>query len=225
MQRKHHRRTRPNLERLDDRCLLSVFTPAEVRSAYGLDAITFTSPSGATVKGDGSGQTIALIEAYHDPYLASDLHTFDQAYNLPDPVLNVVNLGGQRTHSGWALEASMDVEWAHAIAPGANILVVEAKSQSRRDIVAAVDTARRTPGVVAISMSWGFGEASYQSSAHFRTPANHPGITFIAASGDSGASSGPEWPSVSPNVLSVGGTTLVLDRSGSYLAETAWSGS
>ena len=85
----------------------------------------FTSSSG-TVKGDGTGETIALIEMYHDPNLASDLHTFDQTYNLPDPTLNVINQAGSQTDTGWAQEESLDVEWAHAIAPGANILVVEA---------------------------------------------------------------------------------------------------
>src|SRR5438067_942873 len=118
-------------DRLDDRCLLSGFTPDQLTHAYGLDAITFTTSSGATIKGDGSGQTIALIEAYHNPTLVSDLHTFDRTYNLPDPALTVVNLGGPLSNAGWALEESLDVEWAHAIAPGANLVVVEAQSQSR----------------------------------------------------------------------------------------------
>ena len=61
------RRLRPALDRLDDRCLPSGLTPAQLTHAYGLDAITFNAPSGATVKGDGTGTTIALIEAYHDP--------------------------------------------------------------------------------------------------------------------------------------------------------------
>src|SRR4029077_19375043 len=149
---------------------------------------------GATVKGDGSGQTIALVEAYHNPTLISDLHTFDRAYNLPDPTVTVVNLGGTSSNAGWALEESLDVQWAHAMAPGANLVVVEAKSQSRRDLLAAVDTARNIPGVVAVSMSWGFDEVSYQSSIHYTTPAGHTGITFVAASGDSGLAGGAEWP-------------------------------
>ena len=65
-------------------------------------------------------QTIALIEAYHDATLVADLHVFDQAYNLPDPPLDVVNLGGTKSNPAWSLEESLDVEWAHAIAPGAN---------------------------------------------------------------------------------------------------------
>src|SRR5262249_4315551 len=147
--RTRRRGLRPVWERLDDRYLLSGFTPAQLARVYGLDAIRFTTASGATVKGDGSGQTIALIEAYHDPTLAADLHAFDQAYGLPDAPLSVVTLGNGMANAGWALEESLDVEWAHALAPGANLLVVEAKSQSRASLLAAVDVARNTPGVVA----------------------------------------------------------------------------
>ncbi len=190
--------------------------------AYGLDAITFTSASGATVQGDGSGETIALIEAYHDPTIIPDLLTFDQAYNLPQTTPTVINLGGAKSNAGWALEESLDVEWAHAIAPGANLVVIEARSQSRQSLIAAVNEARRIPGVDVVSMSWGFSEVKYQSSSHFTTPAGHTGITFVAASGDNGLVGGTNWPAVSPNVLSVGGTSLVVTRSGTYLSETAW---
>ena len=224
--RSRHRDLRPALDQLDDRCLLSAFTPAELTQAYGLDAITFPTSSG-TVQGDGSGETIALIEAYHDPNLVSDLHTFDQEFNLPDPVLTVDTQKGAKSNVGWAAEESLDVEWAHAIAPAANILVVEAKSQSITSLLAAVDTARKTPGVNVVSMSWGYPEvrtdASYNS--HFRTPAGHVGITFVASSGDSGAKAGIEYPSASPDVLAVGGTSLYVRSSGSYLYEYPWIGS
>jgi subtilase family serine protease len=225
---------RPTLDLLDDRCLLSGFspigpsgyTPAQITAAYGLNAITFTSSSGATVKGDGTGETIALIEMYHDPNLQSDLATFDKTYDLPNPTLNVVNQAGNQTNSGWAQEESLDVEWAHAVAPGASILVVEAApsystSQELTNLLGAVNTARNTPGVVAISMSWGFNEMPNESSydSTFTTPSGHTGITFIAASGDNG---GVEYPSASPNVLSVGGTTLNLSSTGGYGSETAW---
>jgi subtilase family serine protease len=237
MQTRSRRRTlcaRPTLDLLHDRCLLSGFsplepsgyTPAQITAAYGLNAITFRSSSGATVKGDGTGETIALIEMYHDPNLQSDLATFDKTYGLPAPTLNVVNQAGNQTDSGWAQEESLDVEWAHAIAPGASILVVEAapsysNSQELANLLAAVNTARGTPGVVAISMSWGFSEMPNESSYDptFTTPSGHTGITFIAAGGDNG---GVEYPSASPNVLSVGGTTLNLGSTGGYGSETAW---
>ncbi len=222
MSKRRHRGLLPLLDHLDERCLLSGYTPAQITSAYGLNAITFSSGS---VKGDGTGETIALIEMYHDPNLASDLHTFDHEYGLPDPTLTVDNQAGSQTDDGWSLEESMDVEWAHAIAPGAKILVVEAapsnsNAQAIANLMAAVQAANLTPGVVVVSMSWGFnefpGETAYDSA--FTTP----GITYIAASGDN---PGVDYPATSPDVLSVGGTTLNLSSSGDYVSETAWSDS
>ncbi len=232
--RRRIRRKLPLMDYLDDRCLLSAYgqpqiggyTPAEITAAYGLNAITFKSSAGTTVNGNGAGETIALIEEYHDPNIRSDLNTFDRAYHLPDPSLTVVNLAGNQTNNTWALEESMDVEWAHAIAPGAKILVVEAtpsnfQTKELQNQLDAVNIARNTPGVVAISMSWGFIERSSELSydRYFTTPAGHTGITFIASSGDYGFS---WYPSASPNVLSVGGTSLSLTSSGSYQSETAW---
>ncbi len=217
------RATRPALDRLDDRCLLAGLTPAQVTTAYGLDAIRFPTASG-TSKGNGSGETIALIEAYHDPYLANDLHTFDVAFGLPDPSLVVADQAGSVSNPSWSLEESLDVEWAHAIAPGAQILVVEAHSQSREALLAAVSAARATPGVVAISMSWGFSEFRSEANynGYFTTPAGHQGITFVAASGDSGTLFGLDWPSAAPDVLAVGGTSLSTTNVGAYLSETTW---
>jgi subtilase family serine protease len=224
MSTRRRRPLRPVLDQLDERCLLSGLTPAQLTHAYGLDSIAFSTGSG-TVKGNGAGETIALIEAYHDPSLRSDLTAFDREFNLPDPPqLIVANQAGSITNSGWALEESMDVEWAHAIAPGATILVVEAHSQSRQSLIAAVNAARHTPATVAISMSWGFNETATQAKYNsvFTTPPGHRGITFFAASGDSGQPGGVEWPSVAPTVVSVGGTTLNLSFSGHYQSETAW---
>jgi subtilase family serine protease len=224
MSTRRRRPLRPVLDQLDERCLLSGLTPAQLTAAYGLNSITFPTASG-TVQGDGGGQTIALIEAYHDPYIASDLATYDQAFGLPAPPrLIVADQAGGVTNPGWALEESLDVESAHAIAPDATILVVEAHSQSRQSLITAVNAARNTPGVVAISMSWGFSEFANEASYNsvFTTPPGHYGITFLAASGDSGSIGGAEWPSVDPTVVAVGGTTLNLTYSGRYLYETAW---
>jgi hypothetical protein len=222
---KRRRDLRPSVDRLDGRLLLSVasgLTPAQIAGAYGLDGITFSTSSGG-VKGDGTGETIALIEMYHDPNLASDLHTFDQSYGLPDPTLNVIDQAGNQTDSNWGQEAALDVEWAHAIAPGAGILVVEAapgfdNDQAFQNLMAAVQIAGATPGVAVVSMSWGFNEfpAETQYDSNFTTP----GITYIAASGDT---PGAEYPAVSPDVLAVGGTTLALGATGDYGSETAWS--
>ena len=213
----------PGLDRLEDRRLLSGFTPQQLTTSYGLNNIVFSVPGGQ-VTGNGSGQTIALIEAYHDPYLGQDLVAFDQAYNIPNPNFQVVNLGGNVANPGWALEESMDVEWAHAIAPYANILVVEAKSQTRQGLLNAVNVARQSPGVSVVSMSWGFSEIRNEAAynPYFVTPANHQGVTFFSASGDNGTQGGVQWPSASPYVVSVGGTSLQLNAFGGIASETTW---
>lgn len=222
---KPRRNLRPELDQLDRRCLLSTLaglTPSQLTSAYGLSGITFSTPAGQSVQGNGAGQTIALIDMYHDPNLASDLHTFDQQFGLPDPALNVINQAGNQVDNSWGQEESLDVEVAHAVAPAARIVVVEAapgitNNQMFQNLMTAVQTASQTPGVSVVSMSWGFnefpGETQYDS--YFTTP----GITYIAASGDTAS---VEYPAASPDVLSVGGTTLNLGASGSYASESAW---
>jgi subtilase family serine protease len=106
-------------------------------------------------------------------------------------------------------------------------VVVEARSAGLNDLLAAVNVARYLPGVSVVSMSWGMGEFAGQTSldSYFTTPANHNGVTFIAASGDDGPFSGAEWPSSSANVLGVGGTSLIVGAGGGYVGEAAWSGS
>jgi subtilase family serine protease len=219
------RRLRPGVEFLDDRCLPSGFTPSQIAAAYGLGPIALTSPSGQTVAGDGSGQTIAIVGAFHNPNLPGDLKVFSQAFGLPDPQLQVINLAGDATDATWASESALDAEWAHALAPGASLVVVEAKSDTQADLIDAVNVARNIPGVVAVSMSWGLPESISQKSLDsvFTTPAGHAGITFVAASGDGGAEKGALYPASSPNVLGVGGTTLTVDATGAYQSETVWA--
>src|SRR3954466_14163435 len=135
--RRSRREFHARFEDLDGRRLLSGLTPAQLTGAYGLNAITF-NVNGRSVKGDGTGQVIAIIDAYHDPYLVSDLKAFDRAYGLADTTVAQVNLAGPTTDDGWALEEAMDVEWAHAFAPGAKIVVVEARSDATTDLLAAV---------------------------------------------------------------------------------------
>lgn len=221
------RRLRPGVEPLDDRCLPSGFTPSQIAAAYGLGPIQFTSPSGSPVTGDGTGQTIAIVGAFHNPNLPADLAVFSQTYGLPEPKLDVVNLAGTRTNAAWASESALDVEWAHALAPGASLIVVEAKSDTQSDLMDAVNIARNMPGVVAVSMSWGLPESASQKSLDsiFTTPAGHVGITFVAASGDGGVSGGAVYPASSANVLGVGGTSLIVDASGGIQSETTWADS
>jgi hypothetical protein len=202
------------------------YTPAQIRAAYGFDSISF---SGGAVAADGTGTTIAIVDAYDDPNIASDLHQFDVQFGLSDPVLTKVNQNGgsslPKANSGWATEIALDVEWAHAIAPGANILLVEAANSSLENLMAAVNYARQVPGVNVVSMSWGGDEFSGENAfdSVFTTPSGHGGVTFVVASGDSGAP--VSYPASSPNVLSVGGTTLTLTGQGNYVSESGWSGS
>ena len=221
------------------------YSPSQIRTAYGLNNITF-----GTVTGDGSGQTIAIVDAYDDPafvsstdpnFSSSDLAIFDQTFGLPDPPsFTKYNQNGQTTNlpgtdpaagSGngdWEMEEALDIEWAHAMAPGASIDLIEASSDSdpnNVDLFTAVATAASLPGVSVVSMSWGLNEISSELSndSTFVTPSGHQGVTFIAASGDSGSPG--YYPAYSPNVLATGGTTLHLNANNTIQSETAWSGS
>ena len=223
MRKRTFRRFSPRCDVLEARRLLLGYTPAQITAAYALNAISFMSPSGTAVTGNGAGQTIALIETYHDPNIQASLDGFDARYGLPNITLDVVNLAGNQTDGGWAGEESLDVEWAHAIAPGANIEVVEAApgnndAQSFSDFITAVQTASQTKGVSVVSMSLGSSEFSGESSsdAAFLTA----GITYVASSGDGGT---VEWPASAPDVLAVGGTTLRVSGAG-YGSELGWAG-
>ena len=131
-------------------------------------------------------------------------------------------------NSGWIGEIALDVEWAHAIAPKANILLVEANSSSDTDLFTAVRYAASQPGVVAVSMSWGGGEFSGETELRrqhlHRRPSGHAGVTFVASSGDSGAPA--LYPSASPNVaLGRRHDAAPRQRPATSPSETGWSGS
>lgn len=212
-------------------------SPTQLLNAYNIENVKFGS-----VTGNGAGQTIAIVDAYDYPSAATDLHAFDQQFGLPDPPsFEKVNQSGSSatntlpptdTANGdskgndWELEESLDIEWAHAIAPMANIILVECNSSNTSDLVyAGVNWARSASGVTAVSMSWGGPESSSDpaDNGYYTTPAGHPGVTFLAATGDNGSPSGS--PAYSPNVVAVGGTTLSVDGSGNVSSETGWSGS
>jgi len=206
-------------------------TPAQMRSFYGIGSINF-----AGITGDGRGQTIAIVDAYDDPKAITDLQSFDQAFGLPDPPnFTIVNQSGGATlpstdpvgpgiHS-WELEESLDIEWSHAIAPAASIVLVECNSAGMTDLFSGVTTAAQMSGVVSVSMSFGLSEfrSERNSDSTFLTPANHSPVTFLAATGDNGSPA--TYPAMSPNVVAVGGTTITLNPSGGYGSETGWSGS
>ena len=207
------------------------FTPAQIRHAYGFDQIQF----GSSVKGDGTGQTIAIIDAYNDPNITFDLQAFDNNFGLAaPPSLRVVAQDGSNNLPGtdpvppgkinWEAEEALDVEWAHAMAPGARILVVETYDATYTNYFAGAVFAAGQPGVSVVSMSFQSGESPGETSYDhdFTTPSGHAPVTFVAASGDFGTVS---YPAASPNVLAVGGTNLTLDGSSNISSETAWSGS
>jgi subtilase family serine protease len=202
------------------------FTPYQMRHAYGFDAITFPEGSMA-FSGNGAGQTVAIIDAFDDPQIAGDLAAFDSAFGLPPPpgFRKVGQNGGAvpgASDDAWAGEISLDVEWAHTLAPAANILLVEANTDQLPDLFAAARFAAKQVGTSVVSMSFTAlefsGETSFDSS--FISPPGHQGVTFVAASGDLGAPGG--YPAYSPNVLAVGGTSLTLNAAGDYATEMGW---
>ncbi len=213
------------------------FTPQQIRTAYAIDQIEF----GAT-KGDGTGETIAIVDAYDDPNLVdstsanfknSDLAQFDKLFGLPDPPSfeklgqdGSANLPGVDPTGEWEVEEALDVEWAHAIAPGASIVLIECNSGGLQDLLdAGARTAASLPGVSVVSMSFGSSEfASEQSfDGDFTTPSGHQGVTFVASTGDSGSPG--EYPACSPNVMAIGGTSLYVNGDNTYQSEAGWSGS
>ena len=214
------------------------YTPAQIRDAYGLSALAL----------DGTGQTIAIADAYDDPSIFQSLDAFDAQFSLTNngptfydqygpasSFLTVLNQNGQATSlpstdpngpgtDNWEVEEALDVEWAHAIAPGAQIILVEANSQSLSDLMASVSTAASQPGVSVVSMSWGFpeGQAVFAADeAAYDSVFNVLGVTFVASTGDYGTAD-PEYPAFSPNVVAVGGTSLTLNSDQSYNSETGW---
>jgi subtilase family serine protease len=193
-------------------------SPDQIKMAYGFSG----DPTA------GTGQTIAIVDAYHSATAASDLAQFSSYYGLPQcPAgscfTQVDQTGGTSypaVDGGWGLEIALDVQWAHAIAPAANILLVEATTNSFANLMAAEDYARSRAQYV--TNSWGgnefLGESLYDS--HFTTPSGASKVSFFVSAGDAGLPA--EYPSSSPNVISVGGTTL-SNITPTTVKETAWS--
>ena len=192
-------------------------TPAQVRRAYGFDRIA----------NKGAGQTIGIIEAFDHPLIEEDLAVFTETFGLractsANGCLRKIYASGSRPRQDhlWAFEIALDVEWAHAMAPEAQILLVEAPSARLTDMLAAVDLAVQN-GASVVSMSWGARESANELSNDNHFVAS--GVMFVASSGDFGT--GVLYPAASPDVIGVGSTTLSTDAHGNYLGETANSGS
>jgi subtilase family serine protease len=192
-------------------------SPAQMQVAYGFSQIA----------NQGAGQTVAIIDAFDNPNVESDLAVFSTQFGLPPCTTQngcfqkVYATGTQpRGNTGWGLEMSLDVQWVHAIAPQAKIILVEAANNFNYALNHAVDVAV-SMGASVVSMSYGGGENALEkmSDRHFRVPF----VTFVASSGDNGH--GAQYPAASPYVVGVGGTSLTIQNGGQYVSETAWVGS
>lgn len=231
---------------------IGCFGPRQIRTAYGLDRLIDAGY-------DGAGQTIVLIESYGSPTLEADLQQFDTEFGLPPPPsLKVIAPIGEippfdPTNNdvvGWAEETSLDVQWSHALAPHANIIV----------LVSPVDETEGVQGLPQflaleqyaldhhlgkiISQSWGAtentlftpeGEAVFASFNAFYARAAAANVTVFASTGDNGSTDYEsdsvtlypfpvvDFPSTSPYVTAVGGTALYLTPAGKYSYETVWN--
>jgi subtilase family serine protease len=225
--------------------------PAQLERAYNLGPLRKRGI-------DGAHQTIVVVDSFGSPTIARDLTAFDEAFGLRAPAsLRVIQPAGPvppyrptSSRIGWASETTLDVEWAHVMAPAASILLVEtptAENEGRTgfpQIVTAEKYVIRHHLGQVISQSFGATEETFRSAAQLRAlrgayqlaarPAN--AVTVLAASGDTGASGDTynmhglypkrvvEWPATDPLVTAVGGTVLALNRSGQrLLPDAVWS--
>ncbi|MGA2442990.1 MAG: LEPR-XLL domain-containing protein [Tepidisphaeraceae bacterium] len=222
--------------------------PILLNGAFDFNALSYNI-GGVISRANGAGQTIAIVDAYGSPTIVNDAETFDaETYLAPgessigattggitnydaegnfflsvvklNPTVNTI-VGDATDQAGWSKETSLDVEWAHAVAPGAHILLVEAASDQALDLLDADVYAAQLPGVVAVSDSFGGDVAAQPYPAqtldgYLVTPTGHTdnngmtgGVVFLASSGDN---YGVDlFPAASRNVLSVGGETDTID--------------
>lgn len=219
------------------------YSPQEIQTAYNLNPLYDAGY-------DGSGQTIVIVDAYGSPSTYQDLLIFDSIFGLPDPPSFTIYYPtgvpdvdwNDPTVQGWAIETSLDVQWAHAIAPGADIVLVVAQSSYTSDMNPSIDYAVRNELGSVLSQSFGIQEpwltGPYRqiiSEMHQSyVLAKSKGITALASTGDDGSNGYPffdfnsvSYPSSDPLVTAVGGTSLYmeLDENSvgtSYLYETVW---
>jgi hypothetical protein len=214
-----------------------VYNPAQIRAAYSLPALT------AAANQLGAGQTIYIVDAFDHPNAFADLNAFSTKFGLPtctNVVVTSLPLPAPQTgctfvkvaataagtiastlpkyDAGWSTEISMDVQWAHAMAPLARIVLIEAADANSGNLIGAINLANAMgPGVV--SMSFGTNEGSWTPSVD--AAFTGAGMTYAASTGDNG--SAVSWPAVSTNVLAIGGTSLTYNGS-TARSEMAWSG-
>jgi kumamolisin len=203
-------------------------TPASLACIYQLT--TPPSPRGSpcnpnmvTANSAGGTRAIAIVDAYHYPTAASDLSVFAAQFGLPQANFQLVYASGRQppTNADWNIEEALDIEWAHAMAPGAKIYLVEAASSSFSDLLRGVSVANsllQAAGGGEISMSWGGSEFPLETS--YDSNFKQPGVVYFAAAGDG---PGVIWPSTSPNVVSAGGTSISRNpTTGAFQQEVTW---
>lgn len=198
------------------------YGPADLQTAY---ALTNAAATG------GSGQIVAVVDAYDDPNAESDLAVYRSTFALPpcssaNSCFFKVNQSGMTlplpatdSTGGWEAEESLDIDMVSAVCPNCRILLMEASSANNSDLYAAEDTAAEICGANEISDSWNGSEYSSETAdeVHF----NHPGVMISVASGDQGYDNANEgYPATSQYVTAVGGTTLT--DSGGTFTESAW---
>ncbi len=214
-------------------------TPASLACIYSLVALTTgCNPNTVTANPTGGTNTIAVVDAYDDPFAGPDLAYFSDEFGLPfaDSQFQVVYESGTPPPvdptGGWELEEALDVEYAHAEAPQARIYLVEANSNSYSDLLTAVTMAGNlvlcgststcpsgSTGKGEVSMSWGGGEFSSETS--YDTYFTTSNVVYFAAAGDS---PGTLWPCTSPNVVCAGGTDSRRNPStGANMDQRAWA--
>jgi subtilase family serine protease len=239
----------PTTQECLERSSLRCYSPAQLARAYGLEPLWRQGWTGA-------GRTIAIVDSFGSPTIREDLHTFDAAFGYPDPKLTIVQPAGKppafdradSDQAGWAGETTLDVEWAHAMAPGADILLVETPVSETEGITGFPEIVKAETYVLdhdladVISHSLGATEQTFASKDQLRgqrsafVTAAAKGVTVLAASGDDGplardlrmrrlSTRGVGWPASDPLVTAVGGTELVLDAQGHRKApDAAWGG-
>lgn len=214
-------------------------TPASLACVYRLAGpIRGCNPNSTTRNPTGGSQTIAIVDAYDDPNAGPDLAYFSAQFGIPftPSKFKVVYASGQQPPTdpggGWELEEALDIEYAHAMAPNAMIYLVEADSNYDSDLFPAVTVATNlvrcgktttcpagSNGKGEVSMSWGGAEFDGETQLDsFFTGAN---VVYLAATGDA---AGVIYPSASPNVIAVGGTSTARSLfTGNLIQEIAWS--
>ena len=205
--------------------------PASLACVYGLTAaVTGCNPETLTTVTTGGSRAIAIVDAFDDPNVMSDLSVYSAEYGLPAVTaanFQVVYATGtqpaQDSTGGWELEESLDVDMAHALAPNAKIFFVEAATNNNADLIFADKVAAKlveAAGGGEVSNSWGGNE--FKGEEDFEQFFSKPGVVFFASAGDS---PGTEFPSVLSNVVGVGGTYIDRSTQGDYISEQSWANS